>query len=39
VPATDDRAGVGPITAMRFVATLDDVTRFATAHDVQSYWA
>jgi transposase len=29
--------GVGPLTAMRFVATLDDVTRFATAHDVQSY--
>lgn len=29
--------GVGPLTAMRFVATLDDVTRFTTAHDVQSY--
>ncbi len=29
--------GVGPLTAMRFVATLDDVTRFATAHDVQAY--
>jgi transposase len=29
--------GVGPLTAMRFVATLDDVKRFATAHDVQSY--
>lgn len=29
--------GVGPITAVRFVATLDDVTRFSTAHDVQSY--
>lgn len=29
--------GVGPITALRFVATLDDVTRFSTAHDVQSY--
>jgi transposase len=29
--------GVGPVTAMRFVATLDDVKRFATAHDVQAY--
>ena len=29
--------GVGPLTAMRFVATLDDVTRFQAAHDVQSY--
>ena len=29
--------GVGPITAVRFVATLDDVKRFSTAHDVQSY--
>jgi transposase len=29
--------GVGPLTAMRFVATLDDVKRFATAHDVQAY--
>lgn len=29
--------GVGPNTAMRFVATLDDVSRFSTAHDVQSY--
>jgi transposase len=29
--------GVGPTTALRFVATLDDVTRFSTAHDVQSY--
>src|SRR2546423_12651639 len=29
--------GVGPITAMRFVATLDDIKRFSTAHDVQSY--
>lgn len=29
--------GVGPITAVRFVATLDEVTRFSTAHDVQSY--
>jgi transposase len=29
--------GVGPITAVRFEATLDDVKRFSTAHDVQSY--
>ena len=29
--------GVGSITALRFVATLDDVSRFGTAHDVQSY--
>ena len=29
--------GIGPHTAMRFVATLDDVKRFATAHDVQAY--
>jgi transposase len=29
--------GVGPITALRFEATLDNVKRFATAHDVQSY--
>jgi transposase len=29
--------GVGPVTAVRFLAALDDVTRFATAHGVQSY--
>jgi transposase len=29
--------GVGPNTALRFVATLDEVKRFGTAHDVQSY--
>ena len=29
--------GVGAVTAVRFVATLDEVTRFSTAHDVQSY--
>jgi transposase len=29
--------GVGPITAVRFRAALDDVTRFASAHRVQSY--
>jgi transposase len=29
--------GVGPVTAVRFVAALDDVTRFPNAHAVQSY--
>lgn len=29
--------GVGPITSLRFVAAIDDPTRFATAHRVQSY--
>lgn len=29
--------GVGPLTAVRFVATLDDHTRFSSAHGVQSY--
>lgn len=29
--------GVGPLTALRFAATLDQVERFATAHAVQSY--
>lgn len=29
--------GVGPITAVRFVAAIDDVTRFKNAHAVQSY--
>lgn len=29
--------GVGPQTSIRFVATLDDVSRFETAHEVQSY--
>jgi transposase len=29
--------GVGPVTAVRFVAAIDDVTRFRTAHAVQSY--
>jgi transposase len=29
--------GVGPLTAVRFKATLDDVTRFPNAHAVQSY--
>jgi transposase len=29
--------GVGPLTALRFAATLDNCERFATAHDVQSY--
>lgn len=29
--------GVGPITALTFVATLDDVSRFPHAHNAQSY--
>ncbi len=29
--------GVGPLTALRYVATLDDVSRFTTAHHVESY--
>jgi transposase len=29
--------GVGPVTAVAFVAALDDVTRFENAHQVQAY--
>lgn len=29
--------GVGPVTALRFLAALDDVTRFPAAHSVGSY--
>ena len=29
--------GVGPVTAVAFVAALDDITRFASAHQVQAY--
>lgn len=29
--------GVGPVTAVAFVAALDDVTRFASAHQVMAY--
>lgn len=29
--------GVGPVTAIRYVAALDDVTRFESAHKVQAY--
>ena len=29
--------GVGPVTAAAFVATLDDVTRFRDAHQVEAY--
>jgi transposase len=29
--------GVGPVTSIRFVAALDDVARFANAHQVESY--
>ena len=30
--------GVGPITAIRFTAAIDDVTRFGDAHEVASYF-
>src|SRR5262249_25992805 len=29
--------GVGPVTALRFVAAIDDPTRFSAAHRLQSY--
>jgi transposase len=29
--------GVGPVTSVRFVAALDDVTRFSSAHQLESY--
>jgi transposase len=29
--------GIGPLTAVRFVAAIDDVSRFANAHQVESY--
>jgi transposase len=29
--------GIGPVTALAFVAALDDVTRFHSAHQVQAY--
>jgi transposase len=29
--------GVGPVTAVRFVAALDEIHRFADAHKVESY--
>lgn len=29
--------GVGPVTAVRFLAAIDDMTRFCNAHAVQSY--
>ncbi len=29
--------GIGPVTAIAFVAALDDVTRFQSAHQVQAY--
>ena len=29
--------GIGPLTALRFVAAIDNPSRFATAHRVQSY--
>jgi transposase len=30
--------GVGPVTAVRYVAAVDDVTRFKTASQIQSYF-
>jgi transposase len=29
--------GVGPVTASAFVATIDDITRFRSAHDLEAY--
>ncbi|HEY5440018.1 MAG TPA: IS110 family transposase [Gemmatimonadaceae bacterium] len=29
--------GVGPVTASAFVATIDDITRFRTAHEIEAY--
>ncbi len=29
--------GVGPVTASAFVATIDDTTRFRTAHELEAY--
>lgn len=29
--------GVGPVTALRFVAALDEISRFSTVHQVESY--
>lgn len=29
--------GVGPVTAVRFAAALDDISRFRNAHEVESY--
>jgi transposase len=37
VPRLRTVPGVGPITAVAFVAALDDITRFETAHQVQAY--
>ena len=30
-------AGVGPVTASAFLATIDDITRFRTAHELEAY--
>lgn len=37
VPRLRTVPGVGPVTAVAFVAALDDVTRFGGAHQVQAY--
>jgi transposase len=37
VPRLQTVPGVGPITAIAFVAALDDISRFTSAHQVQAY--
>src|SRR5262245_13737183 len=37
VSSADDGTGVGPNTALRFVAALDAIGRFPTAHKVEAY--
>jgi transposase len=37
VPRLRTVPGIGPITALAFVAALDDISRFANAHQVQAY--
>jgi transposase len=37
VPRLRTIPGVGPVTAVAFVAALDEVTRFKSAHQVQAY--
>lgn len=37
MPTADEVLGVGPVTAMRFVATLDQVERFGDGAEVASY--
>jgi transposase len=37
VPRLRTVPGVGPVTAVAFIAALDDITRFQNAHQVQAY--